>query len=216
MKGCPEIDGCPEFEDDLMSLVRCELTDAGRRRQIEEHVKGCESCRRSFEQQQSLSLVLARLRNVPPKPPEHLAAQLRAQFDTAHARRTMFWSPKLAVAAGIVLCCAAAYVAESRTHWRGFVASDSELAGASAAGSKASRDQVAAMQTATEADDFVPLPYAPLIGDHEHVDIYRVELSRNALRSFGLTSTPSHSGQVLTADIVVGDDGVARGIRVVR
>jgi hypothetical protein len=65
--------------------------------------------------------------------------------------------------------------------------------------------------------DFLPLPYSGVPTSTMH--IVRLEVPRRALISFGLGSLeavdPSASAMVL-ADVLIGDDGLARAVRFVR
>ena len=64
---------------------------------------------------------------------------------------------------------------------------------------------------------FVPLGYHAVSSESTH--IVRLEVSRKALASFGLLAmdapNPSESGTYL-ADVIIGDDGLARAVRFVR
>jgi hypothetical protein len=46
--------------------------------------------------------------------------------------------------------------------------------------------------------------------------VVRVELPRTALVSMGLPMNPERAGELVKADVLMGDDGVARAIRFVR
>jgi len=65
--------------------------------------------------------------------------------------------------------------------------------------------------------DFLPLPFSSVPTSTTH--IVRLEVPRDALRSFGLGSfeavDPAASATVL-ADVLIGDDGLARAVRFVR
>lgn len=65
--------------------------------------------------------------------------------------------------------------------------------------------------------DFMPLPYSSV--PTPSVRMVRLEVPRQALASFGLASLEaiSDSGTAtVTADVLVGDDGLARAVRFVR
>jgi hypothetical protein len=67
---------------------------------------------------------------------------------------------------------------------------------------------------AVEEAEFRPLSY----GDIDDVDSYqvvRVRLSRSALAGLGFAVTDTEA-RAVAADVIVGQDGVARGIRLVR
>ncbi len=71
---------------------------------------------------------------------------------------------------------------------------------------------------ATEATTrFYPLPYGSGLGLDEGWALVRVEVRRSSLASLGVpVSAGSAAGEMLTADVVVGQDGLARGIRFVQ
>jgi len=67
------------------------------------------------------------------------------------------------------------------------------------------------------ATDFLPLLYSNVPTSASR--IVRVEVPRNALASFGLASfdhEPRQPSETVTADLIVGDDGLARAVRFVR
>jgi hypothetical protein len=72
--------------------------------------------------------------------------------------------------------------------------------------------------TVAQADgnEYLPLTYLAGATAMESGTIVRVELSRSALISLGVPVGPDYSDETLKADVVVGDDGVARAIRLVR
>ena len=64
---------------------------------------------------------------------------------------------------------------------------------------------------------FYPLPYGSGLGLDEGWGLVRVQVPRASLESLGVpVSAGSASGDMLTADVVVGQDGLARGIRFVQ
>ena len=78
-------------------------------------------------------------------------------------------------------------------------------------------DAIAEAMSLTSDDeaDFVPTLLAseqPL----ESVRVVRVSMPRGALASYGAASTDSSSTSDVTADLLVGQDGIARAIRVVK
>ena len=65
------------------------------------------------------------------------------------------------------------------------------------------------------ATEFLPLNYDST--SREDGQLVRIEVPRAALASFGLNSeSPNDAGGVVLADVVVGDDGLARAVRFVR
>lgn len=65
------------------------------------------------------------------------------------------------------------------------------------------------------ATDFLPLPYAPPLARGEAATVIRVGLPQSAVRQFGLPVSYERNMQRVPADIVLGQDGVARAVRFV-
>ena len=66
------------------------------------------------------------------------------------------------------------------------------------------------------ATDFIPLVQGDSLNLMESGQLVRVELPRSALVSFGLPMNMERADQRVKADVVVGNDGLARAIRFVR
>ncbi len=78
----------------------------------------------------------------------------------------------------------------------------------------ATPEQTAATEATTR---FYPLPYGSGLGLDEGWTLVRVQVRRSSLASLGVpVSAGSAAGEMLTADVVVGQDGLARGIRFVQ
>ena len=66
------------------------------------------------------------------------------------------------------------------------------------------------------AGEFIPLVPDQTWSPGESGQIMRVSMPRTALQSFGLPVDESRAFEIVKADIVVGQDMVARAIRIVR
>jgi len=66
------------------------------------------------------------------------------------------------------------------------------------------------------ATDFIPLIHNDNLTLLEEGQVMRVELPRTALLAFGLPMNPERADERIKADIVIGNDGLARAIRFVR
>jgi hypothetical protein len=66
------------------------------------------------------------------------------------------------------------------------------------------------------ADGFVPLPVAVGLPDFESGEIVRVEIPVTSLPSYGIEIVPDARRSPVQADLLVGQDGHARAIRLVR
>ncbi len=74
----------------------------------------------------------------------------------------------------------------------------------------------AASQTHEIATDFLPLTYGDSLTPLEGGQVVRIRLSRSALRSVGLPLNEERAAERIQADVLLGQDGVARAIRFVR
>jgi hypothetical protein len=75
------------------------------------------------------------------------------------------------------------------------------------------RDQATETEIAT---DFFPLMNRESLPQLDGGHVVRVELPRSALMSFGLPMNMDRANERIKADVVVGNDGLARAIRFVR
>jgi hypothetical protein len=66
------------------------------------------------------------------------------------------------------------------------------------------------------ATDFIPLMSRESLAQLDGGQVMRVELPRSALMSFGLPMDMERATERIKADVVVGNDGLARAIRFVR
>ncbi|HMF56206.1 MAG TPA: hypothetical protein VK619_07660 [Pyrinomonadaceae bacterium] len=64
--------------------------------------------------------------------------------------------------------------------------------------------------------DFIPLNYEAAIAPLDRGRVVRVELPRSALAAFGLPVNMDRANERVKADVVLGEDGLARAIRFVR
>jgi len=61
--------------------------------------------------------------------------------------------------------------------------------------------------------EFVPVPYAPPLAPGEYVEVVQAELTPAALARMGFVIQTAGAGEV-TTDLMVGEDGVPRAVRV--
>jgi anti-sigma factor RsiW len=66
------------------------------------------------------------------------------------------------------------------------------------------------------ATDFMPVSYGDNLNEIDNGRIVRVEMPRSALAQFGLPVNMERANERIKADVVIGDDGMARAIRFVR
>lgn len=95
---------------------------------------------------------------------------------------------------------------------------DRVTAGTSANGQlrRASLRRRSRTDSAEVATDFFPLTYVAESGAPESGHVVRVKISRTAMIAFGLPMNAERAGESITADVVIGDDGLARAIRFIQ
>ncbi len=124
--------------------------------------------------------------------PERVEAAVIAAFRGRHVTRPSAWWPRWALAA-------AAVVVLIGTSWIVFRSGAPQPAPAAA-----------------PVAEFIPLVPDPALRPGESAQILRVSLPRTALQRFGLPVDESRVSETVRADIIVGQDMVARAIRIVR
>jgi len=60
---------------------------------------------------------------------------------------------------------------------------------------------------------FIPLPNAAQIGQNEDVNLVRVEVPRSAMIALGYDVKPGQASESVEADVMLGNDGLARAVR---
>jgi hypothetical protein len=161
-------------------------------------------------------------------PPE-LESMLLAEFHRAsrlRRRRRWYWAtPAGAIAASI----AALWIAESRPRPKENVISASPSGPAIASAviesprmvaqpmvTRPTRARAAAPQATPELEQpFVPIPYVTPLDPLERFNVVRMELPVAALIAAGLVIQTADAGARAEADVVVGQDGRARAVRLI-
>jgi hypothetical protein len=66
------------------------------------------------------------------------------------------------------------------------------------------------------ATDFIPLSYGGVQKPMESGEVVRLEMPRSALIAFGLPVNVEHGDAPVKAELLLGEDGMARAIRFLR
>jgi hypothetical protein len=78
------------------------------------------------------------------------------------------------------------------------------------------KPETSGQEAAEIATEFIPIVHGDNLNSMESGQIVRVELPRSALISFGLPMNMERADERIKADVVLGNDGLARAIRFVR
>lgn len=112
---------------------------------------------------------------------------------------------------------AAAYSGVARTARRAVRATPAGIGANGARGNTQARQNFTEMASNEEiTTDFIPLMQGGRLTQGEGSHLVRVELPRSALERFGLPVNAEHEGGRVKADVLLGEDGLARAIRFVR
>jgi len=173
------------------------------------HLSNCGACafraRREQEMVAGLRAVAQGMRRMeaPPRVEARLLAAFRAQAVGPRARVRPRWIP-------VVSWAAAAAV----------VVASIGLIGPRPAQSRRTAEHVVAAagldsgvpDTAIQ-EGFLPLPGAMLMAPPEGVSVVHVELPRAAMMQVGIEVSPERAAETVQADVMFGDDGLARAVR---
>ncbi len=233
---------CNEFENILEELERETPMAAGARGRALQHAESCGYCRARLASARLLSLELQALARDDEKlqAPAHVEASLLAAFrqkaaSPARARRKLSWA-----GAAAVVALAGWLLSEQPWHKPNLVPvaniqasptlppSASQPATAPAENQAGARKRVAehlsprrrsrsaGSVAAQMANEFIALPPGDSAYPLGEGMVVRVELPRSAPALVGLPVGGGDISGTVTADVVLGQDGVARAIRFVQ
>jgi hypothetical protein len=227
---------CREFDEVIHGFVRMDLLDVNVREAVLEHAAHCEAC----AQRMADAAALAEVSEATGKSmqadgaPAAVEASLLAAF--RHHHRGLSWRHSwqwagIGAAAAVLLFVL--WTAGGRSKGPAVspapkkdVASEANLpqeakaavapqssAGTVDANSPAG-DAVASETYA--ASDFVPVPFTGAISADDPGMIVRVQLTRSSLAQLGYPVAETPDEDLILADVLVGEDGWPRGVKIVQ
>jgi len=166
------------------------------------HLRVCETCRDRWEAESELSAHLGFVRSESRsrRSSDSVRESLMNVFEARYARKSAprwYWAAAVAVTVllGIVI---APEAVNSLRH------QDAPAVEAT---------DVSAIESYTDSEGFIAVPYAPPLATGEMVRIVHTELNPAALASLGVSVDPAWTTQ-LPADVLEGEDGMPRAVRV--
>jgi hypothetical protein len=232
---------CTEFENVVADIARGELMDAAARRDGLTHAMGCERCGRRLANEQALSGLFAVVaaedagRTTPAAVEEALLSAFREREFVGRPRKRAWW---LGTAAAAVAALLVFSVTLRKPQEPQIVKVPTVLPGPAMEPTKiiapvyretqrrplrtlrAERRRPLVSKPRTDpldrevVTDFIPVVYDP--EPVEHGRMVRVRLPRSALASFGLPMNEQRTEETIQADVVLGEDGLARAVRFVK
>lgn len=186
---------CREWAEEL---IECARRGGGPSESLVAHLAVCPHCRERWNAERVLSLAVGRLRLalVVERSPESRRGELMEAFSVAmRPRRRLRWAWSAAAAA--VVFAAAWFPAHH----------------AAAPDRRANEEVVTAGSVDTDEESgFIPVPYSPPPAVGESIAIVQRELDGAELARMGI-NLPFADGDNFDAEIVLGEDGVPRAVR---
>jgi hypothetical protein len=228
---------CREFDEVAHEFVRMELLDVSLREAVIEHAAHCDNCAvRLGEAGELAEVTLAtagslRQLQAPPNVEVALLSTFRAQRRNRHSVlwRTFEWA---AAGAAAVLLAAGVWISSTRSKVQPSpvpkknVTSQSKQPldatgpGSSQLAAPAQGIELETLNVSTggtySVSDFVPVPFTDGIGPEDLGMVVRVQLTRASLAELGYPVAQAPDEDLIRADVLVGEDGWPRGVRIVQ
>ncbi|MGH9327360.1 MAG: anti-sigma factor family protein [Terriglobia bacterium] len=219
---------CETFDNIVDDLARggfCDEEAAGL-----EHVKTCPACARRLAEAQTLTLALQQVSGTwePKEAPPELEKSLRIRFRqrrnlTRWQRRKRQWAMGT-IAAGILLVIGLSIWFARPSAARRYSSPAMEGPHEPAKPSPSRAVPPLAPSAPVEAEnrqpagtsDFLPLPDAEGAPPATEEQVVRITLPASALQEIGFPVSGQPTSRYVTADILIGEDGIARAIRIVQ
>jgi hypothetical protein len=232
---------CREFDEAVHGYVRMELLDVNVREALAEHAAHCELCAERMADASALAEATetaGRMAGVV-EAPVHVERALLAAYRNHHRRaswrRSMEWASVGAAAAVLLLflwtaawhshgqsstpvpkkdvTSGSAAPLDANAHLA--ARSEEELAAETAPAEIAATAKTPASESYV-ASDFVPVPFTGAISADDPGMIVRVQLTRASLAQLGYPVAETPDEDLILADVLVGEDGWPRGVKLIQ
>jgi len=228
---------CREFDEFVHGFVRMELLDVNVREAALEHAAHCELCSERLEDAGALAEASemlgqsARAEQMPPHMEASLLAAFRSHHRRASWRRSLEWASLGAAAAVLLIFLWSTHMrsrVQSPVAPMKDVSSQSQLPAEAKATEPTKQDGLtpvalvassvadAPASASYAASDFVPVPYTGAITSDDPGMIVRVQLSRASLAQLGYPVAETPDEDLILADVLVGEDGWPRGVKLIQ
>ena len=192
----------------ISEIVERSRSGEGPGPRLESHIRLCDKCGERWEDEQRLSALLGAARDAVAgrRSSEERRREIMNRFAQAPRRSVQpLWNWVLAAAAVLILGVGLAYF------WR-VVHSGQNSPSRDASNHQA---QAAGFDAVAGDDGFVDVAYAPPLASGEFVSVMRTSLQPTALARMGIYVDAAYDGNEILADVMVGEDGMPRAVRLV-
>jgi hypothetical protein len=226
---------CREFDEVVHGFVRMELLDVNVREAVLEHAAHCELCSQRMADAAALvdaSEMMgksARGQQTPPRVEASLLAAYRNHQRRASWRRGLEWASVGAAAAVLLVFL---WTVSGRSKGQSSPVPKKDVTSQSgtpleaktpdtskqnerAPGANSAIADVPASDTYV-ASDFVPVPFTGAITADDPGMIVRVQLTRSSLAQLGYPVAETPDEDLILADVLVGEDGWPRGVKLIQ
>jgi hypothetical protein len=185
--------------DTMEKLAECARRRIEPEPALQAHLKSCDACFEAREAERNLSDHLRMIRIAASTRRSSAASRdtvMRKFAEKHRAAATRRWLWSLAAAAAVLLAI--------------FLLQRVERRPAAPADIRAEADF---QEDAAQYDGFIPVPYVPPLATGELLSVVHTDLYPSALASLGVSVDPTWATE-LPADLLVGEDGFPRAVRV--
>ncbi len=227
---------CREFDEVVHGIVRMELLDVSVREAALEHTAYCRTCAArtagaiALADASEIAGRSVRDQETPPHVQTALLAAFRNHHSRATWRRAFEWASVGAAAAVLLVFLWTVggrskgqpspgpkkdTSSQSRQPLDAKAASSEPQANPGLAATSADVGGTSGRETYV-ASDFVPVPFTGAINADDPGMVVRVQLTRASLAQLGYPVAETPDEDLIRADVLVGEDGWPRGVRLVQ
>ena len=226
---------CREFDEIVHGFVRMELLDVDVREAVLEHAAHCDHCAQRMADAAALAEATemmgksAREEQAPPLVEAALLAAFRNHHRRASWRRSLEWASVGAAAAVLLVFL---WTVSGRSRGQSSPAPRKDVSSQSGMPLEAKTPDISKQDEATPvaatssadapqnetyvASDFVPVPFTSAITADDPGMIVRVQLTRASLAQLGYPVAETPDEDLILADVLVGEDGWPRGVKLIQ
>jgi hypothetical protein len=229
---------CRQVQEILVAVARAETVNAVEQRLLRDHVEACAECRRRLANERMLSAGLAAMAAEPGAPSASVRSALLTEFRREKKvvpirTPVMKWVAIAAVAAAVLLAVvlvkgrgkepavAPPVLQVVKTPAPARVIAPPVQAQVKARPVLRPRRRPAPPPVQVDdapevATDFFEIPYVEPLRPEQRADVFRMQVPRASMAAFGLPVTGGRLDSRVTADVLMGEDGVVRAVRFIR